>query len=48
MWHEERLLVDGELVASEGARTFTTVDPTTEARSARPRTRPWAMQAARS
>ena len=29
MWHEERLLIDGELVAAEGGRTFETVDPST-------------------
>src|SRR2546428_661729 len=27
MWHEERLLVDGELVAAEGGRTFPTINP---------------------
>jgi acyl-CoA reductase-like NAD-dependent aldehyde dehydrogenase len=31
MWHEERLLIDGELVSAAGARTYGTVDPTTEA-----------------
>ena len=30
MWHEERLLVDGELVAAEGGRTFPTINPATE------------------
>ena len=29
MWHEERLLIDGELVAAEGGRTFTTLNPAT-------------------
>jgi acyl-CoA reductase-like NAD-dependent aldehyde dehydrogenase len=29
MWHEERLLIGGELVAAEGDRTFETVNPTT-------------------
>ena len=31
MWHEERLLIDGELVEAEGGRTFETVDPATGA-----------------
>jgi aldehyde dehydrogenase (NAD+) len=30
-WHEDRLLIDGELVAASGGRTYTTIDPTTEA-----------------
>ena len=29
MWHEERLLIDGQLVAAEGGRTFETIDPST-------------------
>lgn len=29
MWHEERLLIDGELVEAEGGRTYETVNPTT-------------------
>jgi aldehyde dehydrogenase (NAD+) len=29
MWHEERLLIDGDLVPAEGDRTFATIDPTT-------------------
>jgi acyl-CoA reductase-like NAD-dependent aldehyde dehydrogenase len=29
MWHEERLLIDGELVAAENGRTFDTVNPGT-------------------
>src|SRR3954464_6735650 len=29
MWHDERLLIDGELVAAEGERTFETLNPTT-------------------
>ena len=29
MWHEERLLIDGELVDAEGGRTYETVNPTT-------------------
>lgn len=29
LWHEERLLVDGELVAAAGGRTYPTLDPTT-------------------
>ncbi|HEY7072360.1 MAG TPA: aldehyde dehydrogenase family protein, partial [Acidimicrobiales bacterium] len=29
MWHEERLLVGGELVPAEGNRTYPTIDPTT-------------------
>jgi acyl-CoA reductase-like NAD-dependent aldehyde dehydrogenase len=29
MWHEERLLIDGELVAAEGNRSFETIDPST-------------------
>ena len=31
MWHEERLLIDGELVEAEGGRTFETVNPATGA-----------------
>jgi acyl-CoA reductase-like NAD-dependent aldehyde dehydrogenase len=30
MWHEERLLIAGDLVSAEGNRTFTTINPTTE------------------
>jgi len=30
-WHEERLLIDGELVAAGGGATYETVDPATEA-----------------
>jgi acyl-CoA reductase-like NAD-dependent aldehyde dehydrogenase len=30
MWHEERLLIDGELVEAEGGRTYETVSPSTE------------------
>ncbi len=29
MWHEERLLINGELVDAEGNRTFETINPTT-------------------
>jgi acyl-CoA reductase-like NAD-dependent aldehyde dehydrogenase len=29
MWHEERLLIDGELVPAEGGRTFETINPAT-------------------
>ena len=29
MWHEERLLIAGELVEAEGGRTFETVNPST-------------------
>jgi acyl-CoA reductase-like NAD-dependent aldehyde dehydrogenase len=29
MWHEEHLLIDGELVAAERDRTFATINPTT-------------------
>ena len=29
MWHEERLLVGGELVPAEGNRTYPTIDPST-------------------
>ena len=29
MWHEERLLIDGELVPAEGGRTFETIEPAT-------------------
>jgi aldehyde dehydrogenase (NAD+) len=29
MWHEERLLIDGALVAAENGRTYETVDPAT-------------------
>ena len=31
MWHEERLLIDGELVAAEGGATYETINPATEA-----------------
>jgi acyl-CoA reductase-like NAD-dependent aldehyde dehydrogenase len=31
IWHEERLLVDGELVAAERGATYETIDPATEA-----------------
>src|SRR5262245_58781168 len=30
IWHEDRLLIDGELVAAEGGRTYDTVNPATE------------------
>ena len=30
IWHEDRLLVDGELVAAEGGRTYETINPATE------------------
>jgi len=30
MWHEPNLLIDGELVAAEGGRTFTSSNPATE------------------
>jgi aldehyde dehydrogenase (NAD+) len=29
MWHEERLLIDGDLVPAEGNRTYETIDPST-------------------
>ena len=29
MWHEERLLIDGQLVPAEGNRTFETINPAT-------------------
>ena len=29
MWHDERLLIDGEMVAAEGGRTFETINPAT-------------------
>jgi aldehyde dehydrogenase (NAD+) len=29
MWHDERLLIDGELVSAEGGRTFETINPAT-------------------
>jgi aldehyde dehydrogenase (NAD+) len=29
MWHEERLLIGGDLVPAEGDKTFATIDPTT-------------------
>ena len=29
MWHDERLLIDGDLVPAEGSRTFETVNPAT-------------------
>ena len=28
MWHEERLLINGDLIPAEGDRTYETVDPT--------------------
>ncbi len=31
MWHEERLLIDGELIEAEGGRTYETLNPTTGA-----------------
>src|SRR5262245_32711110 len=31
MWHEDRLLVDGELVPAEGGATYETISPSTEA-----------------
>jgi len=31
MWHEDRLLVDGELVAAENGATYETISPATEA-----------------
>jgi aldehyde dehydrogenase (NAD+) len=30
MWHEERLLIDGELVEAEGGKVYDNVDPATE------------------
>ena len=30
IWHEDRLLIDGRLVAAEGGRTYETVSPSTE------------------
>ena len=30
IWHEDRLLIDGELVAADGGRTYDTVNPATE------------------
>ena len=30
IWHEERLLIDGELVAAEGGATYDTISPATE------------------
>ena len=30
IWHEDRLLVDGELVAAEGGATYETIAPATE------------------
>jgi acyl-CoA reductase-like NAD-dependent aldehyde dehydrogenase len=30
MWHEEKLLIDGELVAASGAKTYETINPATE------------------
>ena len=30
IWHEDRLLIDGELVAAEGGRAYDTVNPATE------------------
>src|SRR3954471_13181058 len=29
-WHEDRLLIDGELVAAEGGATYDTINPATE------------------
>jgi aldehyde dehydrogenase (NAD+) len=29
LWHDERLLVDGDLVAADGGRTYPTLDPST-------------------
>src|SRR5687768_10021396 len=29
MWHEERLLIDGELVEAEGGRKYETINPAT-------------------
>jgi acyl-CoA reductase-like NAD-dependent aldehyde dehydrogenase len=29
MWHEDRLLIDGDLVPADGGRTYETIDPTT-------------------
>jgi aldehyde dehydrogenase (NAD+) len=29
MWHDDRLLIDGDLVAAEGGRTYETVNPST-------------------
>ena len=31
IWHEDRLLIDGELVPAAGGGTYATVDPATEA-----------------
>jgi aldehyde dehydrogenase (NAD+) len=30
LWHEERLYVDGELVAADGAKTYDNLNPATE------------------
>jgi len=30
IWHEDRLLIDGELVAADGGRTYDTVNPATD------------------
>jgi aldehyde dehydrogenase (NAD+) len=30
IWHEDRLLIDGELVPAEGGRTYETINPATE------------------
>src|SRR4030095_56226 len=30
IWHEDRLLIDGELVAAEGGRAYENVNPATE------------------
>jgi acyl-CoA reductase-like NAD-dependent aldehyde dehydrogenase len=30
MWHEDKLLIDGELVAAEGGATYQTISPSTE------------------
>src|SRR5215216_3954279 len=31
LWHDDRLLIDGELVEAEGGRTYETVNPSTGA-----------------
>src|SRR5262245_4923310 len=31
IWHEDRLLIDGDFVAAEGGRTYENVNPATEA-----------------
>ena len=30
LWHEDRLLIDGELVAAENGKTYETISPSTE------------------